>query len=211
MALKQAVEAVQRELEPSVLLEVKYTRKAFILRPERVGLHDWLTVLRKLGESRGNPSWVDTFVPQMKLKGQPLGIHFDFGGKVGNSMDSLRLLRWSRQFDDNKQEELAELLSHYHFEQKRCVCDHTNLLQAVGVVGLDQQEAARVLKDPSMFRAEVEAELDEAVEQGIHSIPVVSVYGGGDERGRKTLLYRDSGAAQPEEYAHVLRQLLAVN
>lgn len=38
------------------------SRKPYILRPERVGQMPWLSVLKDLGISRGNPGWVDSFV-----------------------------------------------------------------------------------------------------------------------------------------------------
>ena len=76
-------------------ITVRYRRRPFILRPERIGMEPWLGVLRKLGVSRGNPGWVNSFVPAMVAKGKQLGIAFDFGGNVGNSLDSLRLLHFA--------------------------------------------------------------------------------------------------------------------
>ena len=64
-ALSLAISAMKDEVNFSV----EFERRPFILRPERTGTLPWLDVLRDLGVSRGDPSWVDSFVPSMTAKG----------------------------------------------------------------------------------------------------------------------------------------------
>ena len=66
-------------------------------------------MLRDLGVSRGHPSWVDSFTQQLAARGREVGVTFDFGVDVGNSLDSLRLLVWAGKRYSEKQEQLAEL------------------------------------------------------------------------------------------------------
>ena len=119
-------------------VKLKMRRRPFILRPERKGREPWMKVLHNLGVSRGlGPGWADSFTAGLAARGSPLGIHFDFGGDVANSMDSLRLLHFASTcpafdpfFDEELQERLADALATGHFEARRCVGDHSALAAA---------------------------------------------------------------------------------
>ena len=63
----------------------------------------------------------------MIASGEPLGIKFDFGGYVGNSFESLRLIHWISKNYPEKQEPLIALLSKNHFENRLCVGSKENL------------------------------------------------------------------------------------
>lgn len=108
-------------------------------------MEPWLGVLRELGRSRGNPEWVEAFVPAMTRKGRELGIRFDFTGDVGNSTTSLRLLHYAGLPEGNGgdaglQEALADALARGHFEQP--VKQHTIMCvdQLDEVLGYDGQD-----------------------------------------------------------------------
>ena len=212
-------------------ITVRYRRRPFILRPERIGMEPWLGVLRKLGVSRGNPDWVNSFVPAMVAKGKQLGIAFDFGGNVGNSLDSLRLLHFAVVAgggDDGLQERLADVLARQHFEQKQCVGDHAALLRAcaeawprpsgAAIVGDDGGVAAfvaackAVLDDPSRYAADVMRAIDDAHAKGHHSIPVFTFCVGGfvgadahADAGAARAVCELHGAASPEEFVEALQ------
>lgn len=189
-------------------IEVSYRRLPFILRPERRGQTAWLEVLRKLGISRGNPGWVDGFVPSMTAAGREVGVAFDFGGDVGNSMDSLRMMHWSGELEAagaasaGVQENLAVELARGHFELRKCVADRGAVMEACRLVGLPETEAERVW-DSGEYEEAVLEELDAAERSGTHAIPVVRIaVAGGGKRGIET-----QGAQSAEMY---LKQLQAV-
>lgn len=187
---------------------VTYRRRPFCLRPERDRQQPWLTVLRELGRSRGNSNWADgDFVPRMTANGRLLGIAFDFGGDVGNSLDSLRLLQWAQAKAPEKSEELADLLSKWHFEERRCVSDPAVLIAAVSEVGggLTAAEAEEVLAGDA-YQAEVDAMIEDSHENGHHSIPVITLTltAGGEDGGITAEL---GGARSPDEYSQVLEAL----
>ena len=168
--------------------EIHYLRRPFILRPEREGIHSWIEVLRKLGISRGNPTWVDQFIPQMKATGKQVGIEFDFNTNVGNSMSSLQLmhhfllLEKSGNIPRGTQEVLALRLGVGHFEKKRCVADMdvlkseaSDILKSINCSNL-VEEALSVI-DTNKHYDDVIKAIDREHRKGHHSIPVVEVNG----------------------------------
>jgi len=148
----------------------------------------WIQVLRN--ELRKNDSWFEA----LQSKGGQYGIHFDFDGEVGNSMDSLRLVQWSRQH--GLQEPLCEELAAGHFEHRRCTCDHQVMLDACAKVGLPVEEARQTLESDN-YLAEVMADLEATHRAGFHSIPVFIFDN----------CYTVHGAASVEEFEQVLRQV----
>lgn len=153
-------------------LDVRFTRMPFCLRPERVGRHKWMDVLKQLGIDRGNPGWEVGFTRSLAQRGAEVGISFDFErAVVGNSFDSLRLLQWALEGEHGNcdiQNALAERLNHAHFEQGRCVCDEEVMLSCCEEVGLSRA-AAKALLDGDGCAATIEAYMHS---NRHHSIPV---------------------------------------
>eukprot|EP01060_Flectonema_neradi_P004098 TRINITY_DN12698_c0_g1_i1.p1 TRINITY_DN12698_c0_g1~~TRINITY_DN12698_c0_g1_i1.p1 ORF type:complete len:208 (+),score=44.93 TRINITY_DN12698_c0_g1_i1:132-755(+) len=168
--------------------KIYYLRRPFILRPERVGMESWIEVLRKLGISRGSPSWVDQFIPQMTETGRRVGISFNFNTKVGNSMSSLQamhhflLLERSGEIPRGTQEELALNLGTGHFEKQKCVADPDVLKAAVTKVLSDAkcphlvENALEAISTNKHYEDVVEAIQREQL-RGHHSIPFVDING----------------------------------
>jgi len=86
--------------------------------------------------SRG---WLTSFERRMGEAGRQQGFQFNFDAVVGNSLKSLRLLRWARRYNvregeretTNVQELLADVLARYHFEEATTVGKEENLFRAV--------------------------------------------------------------------------------
>lgn len=72
--------------------------------------HTTKLTLTGIGVCRGNPAWVDMFVPSMQERGKELGVNMCFDTYVGNSMDSLRLLHWCRKSHPELQEVKCSLV-----------------------------------------------------------------------------------------------------
>lgn len=89
-----------------------------------------------------NEPWLASFEERMAKAGEELGIRYNFDGIVGNSLKSLRLLRWAARFNVregesvtvNVQEMLADVLARYHFEEATTVGKEENLRNAVAEV-----------------------------------------------------------------------------
>ncbi len=219
---KRALMRAHAALEPRPgrpRLRLAWHRLPFRLRPERVGLEKWHGVLTRLGASRGDPSWVTRFVPSMKARGAELGIRFDFGGDVGNSLMSLRLLRWCQDTHGLvAAEALADRLAEQHFEQKLSVGSPEALIQAAVAVGLDAGDARRVcVDDPSIARDAVLRDMDMLAAQGVTSIPLfifemASADGGpgsasSGSASSGSASYVVQGAGSQAEFSRVLEQI----
>lgn len=107
-------------------------------------------------------SWLVSFKERMARAGERVGIHYNFDGIVGNSLKSLRLLRWAARFNVregefitvNVQEMLADVLARNHFEQATTVGKEENLRKAVLEVNaeletrsIDAQLPAEMVED----------------------------------------------------------------
>mmetsp|Transcript_16961 Transcript_16961/g.43321 ORF Transcript_16961/g.43321 Transcript_16961/m.43321 type:complete len:170 (-) Transcript_16961:202-711(-) len=165
----------------------------------------WAKVLHDLGVSRGNPGWAPAFMESMSERGEELGIHFRFDTQVGNSMDSLRLLHWCWVSYPDKQEALASALARLHFEQQQCVAKRETMLAGCAAVGIAHAEAACVIDDPLLFRADVEKLMSEAHAHGHCSIPVFTFR---DTAGR--VVAATHGSCSVVEFRAVLAQLAAL-
>ena len=195
--------------EEEELKSVVYDRRPFILRPERNGFENWLDVLTDLGKRRGNPDWVNSFVPSMKAKGKMLGIDLDFGGKVGNSLDSLRILKFvAKTRGSEYSERLADLLAKMHFEQRRCVCDHKNLLEAAVEIGCSSEKVKSVLRVETIYRNEGLSDINLLHRSGIHSIPFFQlVMSNSDDDGNSDVTRHHHGASSVNDFFKSLRDM----
>ncbi|KAI9499635.1 thioredoxin-like protein [Zychaea mexicana] len=114
---------------------------------------------RKFGEQRAAE-----MVPYMQSVGAPEGIKFSYGGVMANTLDSHRLIYWSKQF--GKQSELVEELFKDYFERERNIGDNHVLAAAAGRVGLDSEQALNYLDsdaDVDLVRATAERNKTESI------------------------------------------------
>lgn len=207
-------------------LEVRFRRRPFILRPERVGEESWRGVLERLWESRGRGrSYVDDhFFPQLSRAGEELGVQWDFGGNVGNSMDSLRLVFWTGELETEgrvpvgTQERLCKHLGTGHFERRECVGSRSVLVEAARHIfsSLEAEastegqresfaalgkEAGELIHDKDRLLADVWASIEREHSLGHHSIPIVFLKA---EDGQ--VLEQVHGASDRVTYLQALRR-----
>jgi len=88
--------------------------------------------------------------------------------KAGNTFDAHRLLRWAHEL--GKQGELKERLMRAYQCEGVVISDRDELVRLAGDVGLDRDEARRVL-DSEQFAAEVRADEQLAHELGVTGVP----------------------------------------
>ena len=95
----------------------------------------------------------------MKETGLAHGIAFSYGGEVGNTFDSHRLISWAaKQGGVAKADELMEHLFRRYFEQEQNLASHAVLAAAAGEAGLSAEGAAEFLATDAES-AEVRAEM----------------------------------------------------
>eukprot|EP00397_Hematodinium_sp_SG-2012_P046831 GEMP01053039.1.p1 GENE.GEMP01053039.1~~GEMP01053039.1.p1 ORF type:complete len:177 (+),score=56.00 GEMP01053039.1:137-667(+) len=111
---------------------------------------------KKFGAARMNQ-----MIPQMMVTGRQDGIEFSYGGKIGNTFDSHRLI--SLALKQGKQDALVEELFKNYFEQEKLISADDVLIAAADKVGLagarellaGDAEADQVHHDLRTFAAKV--------------------------------------------------------
>ena len=119
-------------------------------------------------------------------------------GRVWNTFDAHRLLAWAGELGSRQQHDLKlALLRAYHGEARN-PSDHAVLADIAASVGLDREEAQRVLASDRYADAVREAERHYQ-SLGIHAVPSVIV----NDR------HLIQGGQPPEVFEQALRQLAA--
>lgn len=148
---------------------------------------------QKFGEAR-----VKQMLPQMIETGKQDGIHFSFGGQIGSTFDSHRLVHYVRQQPggDKKHNELIDILFRYSFEEEKDLSDHQILVEAAEQIGFDRNTIKEFLQSNEYVR-EIEEELHRNSREGISGVPHFRL------NDRIEL----SGAQNPQEFLQAFRKL----
>mmetsp|Transcript_91414 Transcript_91414/g.258862 ORF Transcript_91414/g.258862 Transcript_91414/m.258862 type:complete len:181 (-) Transcript_91414:38-580(-) len=144
---------------------------------------------QKFGEQR-----VKQMLPHMASVGQREGISFSYGGNVGNTFDSHRLISLAGR--QGRQDALVEALFRAYFEQERCISDPEVLLDAArsaGVAGAEEalagdEEAAAVRDELARYQGEMR----------ISGVPHFIIGG-----------RQESGALESGQFQEIFHKLLA--
>jgi len=137
------------------------------------------------------PRMVQTFADE----GMP---GYSIDGKVGNTMDSHRLLEYALQNGGPaKQDELVEVLFDRYFLKGRALSSRQVLLEAAAAAELDGAEA---LLASDELHEEVWSQVEGAYQAGVSGVPHFKIDGGGP--GREL-----SGGQPPEVFLQMLQSL----
>ncbi len=132
----------------------------------------------------------------IRAKGAAVGFNFGARTRVWNTFDAHRLLHWAGL--QGKQHALKHALLQAYHGDDRNPSDPAVLLELATAVGLDAQEAQRILASDT-YGAEVRAQEVKWQQAGIHGVPAVVVNG-------KHLI---EGAQPAEVFEQALRQIAA--
>jgi len=75
-------------------------------------------------------------VPYMEAEGRANGINFKYGGKIGNTRDSHRLIAEAGDRGGDMQDRLVNALFHVYFEVNDDISDKATLARIATKVGL---------------------------------------------------------------------------
>eukprot|EP00471_Norrisiella_sphaerica_P001310 CAMPEP_0184487230 /NCGR_PEP_ID=MMETSP0113_2-20130426/9526_1 /TAXON_ID=91329 /ORGANISM="Norrisiella sphaerica, Strain BC52" /LENGTH=157 /DNA_ID=CAMNT_0026869445 /DNA_START=376 /DNA_END=849 /DNA_ORIENTATION=+ len=144
---------------------------------------------QKFGKER-----VEKMVPYMKEQGAKVGIKFSYGGKVGNTLNSHRLVQFAKE--KGKVDEMVEKIMSYYFEQEKDISDLKVLKAAAAEVGLDEKETEEFLESEKHVDT-INDQVREAYMLGITGVPAFVI-------NQKELL---SGAQETDTWEEVLEDL----
>jgi predicted DsbA family dithiol-disulfide isomerase len=121
----------------------------------------------KFGENR-----VKQMLPQMIETGKEEGIQFSFGGKIGSTFDSHRLLYYVKQQEngEKKPNDLINILFRNYFEEEQDLSDHQVLIKAAEQIGFDANKIKEFLLT-DQYKKEVQQEINQSQQERISGVP----------------------------------------
>ncbi|GAB7527261.1 DsbA family oxidoreductase [Paraburkholderia sp. 2C] len=155
-------------------------------------------IVEYLGNKYGRtPAQIAESQAVIRERGASVGFAFGEREFVYNTFDAHRLLQWAGE-KEGKQLALETALMRAYHGNGNDVSDHDVLVAAAQSVGLDAQEARRVLQSDAYADA-VRADEQETHAMGISSVPAIIF-------NRRYLV---SGGQPVEAFEQALRQILA--
>ena len=115
---------------------------------------------------------VDALNARMRLMGQAEGINFTYQGKVGNTRDAHRLIQLAKTQGPERQDAVVSSIFTSYFEEGGDITSLNDLIEAAERGGIDAATTRAWLTDASdKGGAEVDAEVGEAYQRGVHGVP----------------------------------------
>jgi predicted DsbA family dithiol-disulfide isomerase len=186
-ALGNAADAVNAELH----------FQPFELNPDmgKEGQDIFEHIAQKYGATREQQEQSREMIRQ---RGADVGFTFDMSrrGRIYNTFDAHRLLHWAEE--QGRQRDLKLALFEAYFTNGEDPSSHEVLTRVAGEVGLDQEEAARILAS-DQYAAEVREAEEFFQRAGIRSVPAVII-------NQRHLI---SGGQPPEVFERALRDIAA--
>lgn len=170
-SLEQALQNLAGEMEVQIHFQPFELNPD--MPPEGQDITEHLT--QKYGAT---PAQLEVTREAIRERGEELGFVFGKGkrSRVYNTFDAHRLLHWAGLADDQfaKQRALKHVLFEAYFTEGQNPGASETLLQAVEKVGLDVDEAQRILLS-DVFRSEVREQEEHYLARGVHAVPAVII------------------------------------
>lgn len=145
---------------------------------------------------------IDGMLPHMIQTGKAEGINFSYGGNVGNTERSHRLLEKAlRKGGEKMQDAVVEKVFSLYFEQEGDVADTGNLSQIgvdCGVFGSINE--ARAFFEGTELKREVADEVEISYRRGVSGVPFFIING---SKGQSAF----SGAQEPDTFTAAFNKL----
>lgn len=190
-ALEQALQRLDGEVRADIHLQ------PFELNPQLPPQGEDSTehLMRKYGSDL---SQVERNREAIRARGEALGFSFrmDRRSRVYNTFDAHRLLHWAEL--EGKHVALKHALFRAYFTDGEDIAAHDVLVRLATEVGLDSERALQVLSSDA-YAAEVRAQEDFYIGNGIHSVPAVII----NDR------HLISGGQPVETFERALREIAA--
>lgn len=140
-------------------------------------------------------------IEQMKERGRPYNIAFSYGGNVGNTVNSHRLVelsKTSRGGNGSHTDALINELFRRYFEQEGDISNNDVLVDVASKAGLPlSKEEVKTFLEGDELRKEVTDAIADARDAGISGVPHFIING----------KYSISGAQEPETFLSIFSKL----
>lgn len=190
-SLQRALATLDGEVQAEIHLQPFELNPGLSSEGEDAGEH----IMRKY---RIDEAQMDANRAQIRERAAALGFAYNVhrGSRVWNTFDAHRLLHWAELQDGARALELKQALLRAYFSEGENVSDREVLVRVAKDVGLDADQARRVL-DGGEYAAEVRAQERIFQQAGIHSVPATIVNNA----------YLIPGGQPPEVFERALREI----
>jgi predicted DsbA family dithiol-disulfide isomerase len=117
-----------------------------------------------------DPARITAMHNRLSSIGTQNGIKFSFGGRIGNTRDSHRLIDLAKSKGLETQTKVVEQLFEGYFEKEKDITDHQVLQEAGVSAGIPETEVRRLLESDERG-AEVDKELQRARHNLVTGVP----------------------------------------
>ncbi|KAJ2981213.1 hypothetical protein NQ176_g2169 [Zarea fungicola] len=138
---------------------------------------------------------------RLRAVGAPLGINFSFGGRIGNTRDSHRLIELSKKYGSEVEQKLVSELFAAYFENEKDITTYEVLGDAAVAAGIPEADFKRAIVDSDEYGARVDEAVAGARENGISGVPDFTI----QDR------FQWSGARDPEDFVSILDKVKKMN
>lgn len=143
--------------------------KSFELEPDAL-VYDGTSYLEKLTSTFENEYRAKRFMHRLTQQAKSVGLTVNFDGmKPTNTFNAHRLAKWAKAH--GKEIEVNEKLLSAYFTEAKDVGDFHTLAHIAEEVGLDREEAIKVLRDKDLYSDNVREDQSKAKEFGITGVP----------------------------------------
>ncbi|KAK5996168.1 hypothetical protein PT974_04596 [Cladobotryum mycophilum] len=108
---------------------------------------------------------------RLNAVGQQVGINFKFGGRIGNTRDSHRLVHLSKKYGQETHLKAVDGLFAAYFENEGDIMDAAVLKQVATGAGIPEADFQRAIVDSDEGGAEVDQQAGSARASGVSGVP----------------------------------------
>jgi len=149
---------------------------------------------RKHYQARLGDECMNAMLSRIAEVGKDEELDLSFGGRIGKTTDSHRLITWATKF--GQQEQVVDKLFQFFFEKERDLTDHRTLADVAEVATLDRSKAIAFLRSDE-GRCEVGHGVQNANNNGIFGVPSFNI----NNR------FEFCGAQEPEYFLDIFKAL----
>eukprot|EP00823_Brevimastigomonas_motovehiculus_P006140 TRINITY_DN491_c0_g1_i1.p1 TRINITY_DN491_c0_g1~~TRINITY_DN491_c0_g1_i1.p1 ORF type:complete len:188 (+),score=39.26 TRINITY_DN491_c0_g1_i1:176-739(+) len=172
-------------------VEVKKIFVPFLLLPIDMKTRN---KLEHYHQTYGTKRTDEQIVPQMIKVGKTLDINFSYGGKIGSTVNSHRLIRFGRS--KGLEEQTMLKVYNYYFEKEKDITDLETLCSCGKEAGLDADEVKKMLQSDQYVDEIIKEAKSYQWKHSVDGVPFCTLNGNGV-----------GGAESPEQLLDYFHQL----
>lgn len=152
-----------------------------------------------------NEYYLENFGPErtkeihqrLRSAGEDVGIDFKFGGRMGNTRDSHRLIHLAQTLGPDVESKLIESLFAGYFEQEKDITSFDTLKDAALAAGIPEDKFQKAIVDGDDGGKEVDEAVAEVQRSGVRGVPKYYIQDA----------VRIDGAREPADFLEAFKQV----